>query len=65
MTKLRVDFSYDLAILQKEKGRKDGPRVGALVKANHVMRKLKKGPGVLYHVQGDRPAERRADRGQR
>ena len=34
VTELRVDYSYDLAVLQREKGRKKGPRASALIKAN-------------------------------
>ena len=42
VTKLRVYYSYDLAVLQREKGRKKGPRVAALIKANQVLRELKR-----------------------
>ena len=40
MTKLRVDYSYDLALVQRKKGRNNGPRVSALIKANQVLREL-------------------------
>ena len=33
-TKVRVDNSHDLAVLQREKGQKRGPRIAALIKAN-------------------------------
>ena len=42
VTKLRVDYSHDLSVLQREKGRKKGPRVSALIKANQVLRELKR-----------------------
>ena len=42
VTELRVDYSCDLAVLRCEKGRKKGPSASALIKANQVLRELKR-----------------------
>ena len=44
VTKLRKDSAYDMAVLQREKGRKDGPQIGAIIKANQIAHELKNNP---------------------